>query len=76
MPAGTTERKATVVELSSRHTALLRLDDGRTIDAPMLDGIRDRCRLGSPVLAYFDRDGRPVGWYLPEAGIGVELQSG
>jgi hypothetical protein len=73
-PLGAGEHSAKVVGFSPDGTALLRLDHGREFKVPLLEGIRDRCTVGSPALIYFDDKGIPVGWYLPDAGIGVDMQ--
>jgi hypothetical protein len=61
----THKRRAEVVGFPSGGRVLVRLDDGRAIEVPLLDGMRNRCEVGSPVLIYFDDQGTLMGWYLP-----------
>ena len=68
----TSEHSATVVGLSK--SVVLRVEDGRSIEAPLVEEIGDQFDLGSPALVYFDHAGNPVGWFLPEAEIGVDMR--
>ena len=40
----------------------------------MLEGMRNRFEVGARALIYFDDKGILVGWYLPAAGIGVDMR--
>jgi DNA-binding CsgD family transcriptional regulator len=71
---GASEHSATVVGLSPGGGVLVRLEDARTIEVPLVEGLRNRFDVGSPALVYFDPRGTLVGWYLPDAGIGVDMQ--
>jgi DNA-binding CsgD family transcriptional regulator len=68
----TSERSATIVGLS--RSVVLKLDDGRSIETPLVEEIIDQFDLGSPALVYFDHAGNPVGWFLPEAEVGVDMR--
>jgi hypothetical protein len=72
-PNHRSEHAAKVVGFSPDGTVLVRLDDGRAIHLPLVEGIRDRCEVGSAVLVYFDEGGEPLAWYLPDAGTGVVM---
>jgi hypothetical protein len=65
---------AKVVALSENDRVVLEFDDGQAIEVPLLGALRDRCDVGSSVLVYFDEKGAPVGWYLPDLGLGVDLR--
>lgn len=53
---------------------LARLYDGRAQELPVPDELSDQCKVGDPVLVYFE--GRDVlGWYLPESMIGVDRRT-
>jgi DNA-binding transcriptional LysR family regulator len=69
------ERGAEVVRLAAHFRAVLEVDDGRTIEVPVPEGLRGRFEVGSPALVYFDADGSLVGWYLPQAQLGVDLRA-
>jgi hypothetical protein len=73
-PGVSSEHTAAVIAFSRGGDALVRLGDGRELEIPVVDEIRDRCEVGSPALIYFDGNGNLVGWYLPDAGIGVDLR--
>jgi hypothetical protein len=70
----TSEHSARVTGFSPAGGALVRLDDGRAIVVSLVEGIRDRCEVGSPVLVYLDDMGALLGWYLPDAGMGVVVE--
>jgi DNA-binding CsgD family transcriptional regulator len=70
------ERRAEVVGFPASDRALLRLDGGRTIEVPLPETIRDRgLDKGTPALVYFNQNGAIVGWYVPEAGLGVNMRT-
>ena len=61
---------ATVSAVRRKDTLVLRLEDGRDLEVPVLDELRDRVDVGASVIVYFDQRDRMVGWYLPERGAG------
>jgi hypothetical protein len=69
------EHSAEVIGFSKDGDALVRLGDGRELEIPLVEEIRDRFEVGSPALIYFDGNGVLVGWYLPDAGIGMDLRN-
>jgi DNA-binding CsgD family transcriptional regulator len=73
-PAPRSEHRAKVVGFSPGGRVLVRLDDGRAIEVPLLEGMRDRFGVGAAALIYFDEKGILVGWYLPDAGIGMDMR--
>jgi DNA-binding CsgD family transcriptional regulator len=68
------ERRATVTGRLARDRVALRLDDGRAVEVPLLEPMFDRVERESLALVYLDRDGGTVGWYLPDAGLGVDMR--
>jgi hypothetical protein len=52
---------------------LIRLEDGRVFEAPAPETVSG-FDVGDRVDMYFDGDGTPVGWYLPEKRRGVDLR--
>jgi DNA-binding transcriptional regulator LsrR (DeoR family) len=69
------EHSAEVIGFSRAGDVLVRLGDGRALELSLVDEIRDRFEVGSRALIYFDADGTVVGWYLPDAGIGMDLRN-
>jgi DNA-binding CsgD family transcriptional regulator len=67
------ERSATVGRLSTNDHVVLKLGDGREIKARMPEALRDRLAVGTSALVYFDEEDNVVGWYLPDAGVGVDI---
>jgi DNA-binding CsgD family transcriptional regulator len=65
---------ATVAAIRRRDKLVLSLQDGRELEVPMVDQIRDCVYVGAPAVAYFDQRDRLVGWYLPEQELGVDLR--
>ena len=65
---------ATVEEVKPNGEAVLRLQDGRDLEVPVIDQIRDRVEVGAAIIAYFDQRERVVGWYLPDEELGVDLR--
>jgi DNA-binding CsgD family transcriptional regulator len=65
---------ATVAAVRRKDTLVLRLEDGRELDVPVLDELRDRVEVGASVMVYFDQRDRMVGWYLPAEELGVDLR--
>jgi hypothetical protein len=72
-PGAGSEHNAKVVGISGGRV-LVRLVDGRAIAIPFIEGIGDRLEVGSPALVYFDENEILLGWYLPDAGVGVDLR--
>jgi DNA-binding CsgD family transcriptional regulator len=72
----TREQAARVAGFSPGGSVLLTLDDGSSLEVPLLEGLRNRFEPGDQALVYFDSKGALVGWYLPDAGIGVDMQDG
>jgi DNA-binding CsgD family transcriptional regulator len=66
--------RATVSGLPSGDSVALTLQDGRELDVPVLDEVRDRLSVGASAVVYFDQADRPIGWYLPDEEIGVDLR--
>ena len=73
-PVARSERSAEVVGISQGDRILVRLEDGRAMEIPLIDEIRDRLEAGSPVLVYFDDEGNLLGCYLPDARIGLDMR--
>ena len=65
---------ATVEAVKPNGEAVLRLQDGRDLEVPVIDQIRDRVEVGAAIIAYFDQRERVVGWYLPDEELGVDLR--
>jgi DNA-binding NarL/FixJ family response regulator len=65
---------ATVSALPHKDRLALSLQDGRDLEVPLLEPIRDRVEIGTPAIVYFDQHNRPVGWYLPDQELGVDLR--
>jgi DNA-binding CsgD family transcriptional regulator len=66
--------RATVAALPSDDSVALTLQDGRDLDVPVLDEIRDRVGIGTSAIVYFDQHDRTIGWYLPDEEMGVDLR--
>jgi hypothetical protein len=69
------ECSAEVVRLSTNVRATLRIEDGRAIVVPVPEGLRGRFEVGSSALVYFGPEGGLLGWYLPQAGLGVDMRA-
>lgn len=65
---------ATVSDFRRKDRVLLRLQDGRDLEVPLLEQIRDRVDAGTAAIVYFDQRDRVVGWYLPAEQLGVDLR--
>jgi len=52
----------------------LTLQDGQGLEVPSLDPVSNCLEIGVPAIVYFDRHDRAVGWYLPEAELGVDMR--
>jgi DNA-binding CsgD family transcriptional regulator len=68
------ERKARVVEVSSSDRVVLGLENGHAIEVPVLEALRHRLEPGKSALVYFSQRGEPVGWYLPDEDLGVDVR--
>ena len=65
---------ATVRDTPRSDRVLLNLQDGRDLEVPVLAPIRARLGIGASAIVYFDGHDRPVGWYLPELDLGVDMR--
>ena len=65
---------ATVSRVAGNDKVLLRLQDGRDLEVPVLEPIRERLDGGTAAIVYFDGHDRAVGWYLPELDLGVDMR--
>jgi DNA-binding CsgD family transcriptional regulator len=74
-PGHRSEHGGKVVGFSPGGRVLVRLDDGRAIEVPLLEGMRERFEVGAPALVYFDDKEILMGWYLPDAGIGMDMRT-
>jgi hypothetical protein len=52
----------------------LTLQDGQSLEVPLLDPVSSYLDVGVPAIVYFDRHDRAVGWYLPEVELGVDMR--
>ena len=66
--------RATVSALRRKDRVLLRLQDGRDLEVPLLEQMRGRVDVGTSAIVYFDQRDRMVGWYLPGEELGVDLR--
>jgi DNA-binding CsgD family transcriptional regulator len=73
-PGARNEHSAEVIGTSQGNCVLVRLEDGHTMEIPLIDEIHDRFEVGSPVLVYLDHEGNLLGCYLPDAGIGLDMR--
>jgi DNA-binding CsgD family transcriptional regulator len=65
---------ATVSSVPGSERVLVTMQDGRDLEVPMLESIRTRVEVGASAIVYFDGHDRPVGWYLPELDLGVDMR--
>ncbi len=65
---------ATVRDAPRSDRVLLRLQDGRDLEVPVLAPIRAGLDIGVPAIVYFDGHEQPVGWYLPQLDLGVDMR--
>ncbi|MBN1530514.1 MAG: helix-turn-helix transcriptional regulator [Thermoleophilaceae bacterium] len=65
---------ATVSSIGGKDLLVMSLTDGRELELPLVDQLRDRVRVGSQAIVYFDQHGREVGWYMPDEELGVDLR--
>jgi regulatory LuxR family protein len=72
LPAAT-ELKATIVKRLGER-AVLRLEDGRLVEAPVMDRLITEAEVDSPALVYLDGRRRVIAWYLPKAERGVDMR--
>jgi DNA-binding CsgD family transcriptional regulator len=52
----------------------LTLQEGESMDVPLLDPVANYLEIGVSAIVYFDRHNRAVGWYLPEVEMGVDMR--
>jgi uncharacterized protein YuzE len=70
-----TQVPATVVGYWAGSTkALLRLDDGQTVEATAPPALEDKFSAGDDALVYYDGEGKVIGWYLTKLNAGVNLR--
>jgi DNA-binding CsgD family transcriptional regulator len=65
---------ATVADLRRKDRLMLRLQDGRDLEVPLLEQVRDGAQVGATAIVYYDERSRIVGWYLPDQELGVDLR--
>jgi DNA-binding CsgD family transcriptional regulator len=65
---------ATVAALHGNDALILSLQDGRELELPLVEQLRDHVAVGTQAIVYFDQHGREVGWYLPDDELGVDLR--
>jgi ketosteroid isomerase-like protein len=71
---GVREEAGAVIGRWADDRVLIQLTGGETIEAPVPEEIAERFDVGSPVLAYFDPEGRLLGWYLVDQQLGVDMR--
>lgn len=71
--AGAAQARVLAVPRDDR--VLLALEDERSVEAPVLGPLRERLGIGDGAIVYFDEQDRAVGWYLPGAGLGVDMRN-
>ena len=59
---------------TDRQKALIKLDDGRTVETVGASQLEGYFSIGDVALVYFDGDDRLIGWLLPDANAGVNLR--
>lgn len=62
-----------IVALWEDSTILVRLYDGRVIELPLTEAIAAHSGVGQTVIVY-SLDGAALGWYLPDAKLGVDMR--
>lgn len=66
---------ATVVGYWAGSTkALLRLEDGETVEATAPSELEDKFSAGDEAIVYYDGEGKVIGWYLVALNAGVNLR--
>lgn len=65
---------ATVSAVPQKDVAVLVLQDGRDLEVPVVEPLRERVDQGMSAIVYFDQRDRAVGWYLPAEELGVDLR--
>ncbi len=65
---------ATVSSLAGGDEVVLHLQDGRDLDLPLLQEVSGHLDVGNSAIVYFDHYGRPIGWFVPDEGVGVDLR--
>jgi DNA-binding CsgD family transcriptional regulator len=54
--------------------ARLTLQDGQSLEVPLIEPVSNHLEVGVPAIVYFDRHDRAVGWYLPDVELGVDMR--
>ena len=71
----TAEIKAVTISAASSGHVRLRLEDGSEQELAVPDHLSHQIRPGLDLVLYHGSDGRLLGWYLPDRGIGLDLRS-
>jgi ketosteroid isomerase-like protein len=71
---GVREEAGALIGRWAEDRVLIQLTGGETIEAPLPEDVAARFDVGSPVLAYFDPEGRLLGWYLVDQQLGVDMR--
>jgi hypothetical protein len=66
--------RAKVSDILKDDRVRLTLQDRQSLEVPFLDPVSNHLEIGVPAIVYFDRHDRPVGWYLPEVELGVDMR--
>lgn len=66
--------RAKVADTPKDDRVRLTLQDGQSLDVPLLEPVSSYLEPGVPTIVYFDRHDRAVGWYLPEVELGVDMR--
>ena len=71
----TAEVRAVTLSEASSGQVRLRLEDGSEQELAVPDHLSRLIRPGLDFVLYHGSDGRLLGWYLPDRGIGLDLRS-
>lgn len=66
--------KATVSVVRRNHGVTLTLEDGRELELPLPEQLREHVEVDVAAIVYFDQRDQPIGWYLPAKEAGVDLR--
>jgi DNA-binding CsgD family transcriptional regulator len=72
--AAASAARAKVADISKDDRVGLRMQDGQSLEVPLLDPVSKYLEIGLPAIVYFDGHERAVGWYLPEVELGVDMR--
>jgi DNA-binding CsgD family transcriptional regulator len=72
--AAASAARAKVSDISKDDRVGLRMQDGQSMEVPLLDPVSNYLEIGVPAIVYFDGHERAVGWYLPEVELGVDMR--